>query len=68
LVPSHGWLPPDDVVVMACPSVVTGPSKIVLDAPSTRTFTDTGAASALGAATAAMARATGSAPRMRLVI
>ena len=68
LVPSHGCGPPDDAVVMVCPSVVTGPSKIVLVAPSTRRLTETGAAPAVGAATAAMASATGSEPRMRLVM
>src|SRR5918998_3171448 len=66
--PSQGWLPPDDAVGIAWPSVVTGPSKIVLDAPSTRRLTETGAAPAAGAATAAMARATGSALRVRLVM
>jgi hypothetical protein len=67
-VPSQGCGPPLEGVLIACPSVVTGPSKMVCVAPSTRRFTDTGAALAAGAAKARATSATGSAPRLRLII
>ena len=58
LVPSHLNVPPAGVVTW-CPSVVTGPSNVVLRAPSTRTVTVAGAANAGAAHAVSRSSATG---------
>src|ERR687891_347863 len=50
---------------IVCPSVVTGPSKIVWLSPSTRRLTETGAAAAAGAAIPKTGRNTACVPRDR---